>query len=57
MRSDPAVLKYLIGYQGEPVNITQLYRIRHASKARYAKDSVISDLQSEIRQNQEGITQ
>jgi len=46
----------LIGYEGEPIDIPQLYRIRHVAKGRYAKDSAISDIRSKIRQTQEGTT-
>ena len=50
---EDTVFRNLIGYQGEPVDVPQLYRIRHVAKGRYAKDSAISDIRSKIRHAQE----
>ncbi len=51
---EDTVFRNLIGYEGEPVEIPNLYRIRHVAKGRYTKDSNISELRSKIRHVQDG---
>lgn len=46
---EDTVFRRLIGYEGEPVNIVHLYRIRHAEKGRYAKGSKLGRIRGGIR--------
>jgi len=47
---EDTVFRRVIGYEGVPVNVSGLYRIRHAEKGRYAKDSSLSRIRGGIRQ-------
>lgn len=51
---EDTVFRNLIGYQGEAIEIPQLYRIRHVAKGRYAEDSTLSEIRSKIRHAQDG---
>lgn len=46
---EDTVFRRLIGYEGEPVEIKNLYRIRHAEKGRYSKGSRLSDFRKRLR--------
>lgn len=46
---EDTVFRKLIGYEGEPVSIENLFRIRHAEKGRYTKDSMLSRIRGDIR--------
>jgi len=46
---EDTAFRNLIGSQGEPISIPGLYRIRHAAKGRYAKDSAITSLRTFAR--------
>ena len=46
---EDTVFRRLIGYDGEPVDVQNLYRIRHAEKGRYAKGSRLSRIRGGIR--------
>lgn len=46
---EDTVFRRLIGYEGEPVMIKNLYRIRHAEKGRYVKSSPLSAFRKRLR--------
>jgi len=46
---EDTVFRRMIDYEGEPVAIQNLYRIRHAEKGRYAKDSTLGRIRGGIR--------
>ena len=46
---EDTVFRRMIGYDGEPVDIRNLYRIRHAEKGRYAKGSALGKIRGGIR--------
>lgn len=46
---EDTVFRRLIDYEGEPVAIKNLYRIRHAEKGRYAKGSRLGKIRGGIR--------
>lgn len=46
---EDSIFRQLISSEGRPVDIKGLYRIRHAEKGRYVKDSKISKLRRGIR--------
>jgi len=49
---EDTVFRRLIGYEGEPVDVRALYRVRHVEKGRYVKGSLWSRLRSGIRRAQ-----
>ncbi len=46
---EDTVFRRLIGYDGEPVDVQNLYRIRHAEKGRYATGSKLGKIRGGIR--------
>jgi len=46
---EDTVFRRLIDSEGEAVNIENLFRIRHAEKGRYAKDSRLSLFRKKLR--------
>lgn len=46
---EDTVFRKLIEYSGEPVSVDNLFRIRHAVKGRYAKDSAVSRIRGNLR--------
>ena len=49
---EDTVFRRLIGYEGEPVDVAALYRIRHVEKGRYAESSLWSRARRGIRRVQ-----
>lgn len=47
---EDTVFRRVIEYEGEPIDVQNLYRIRHAEKGRYTKGSWLSRLRGGIRQ-------
>ena len=48
------VFRWLLGSQGEPINVPSVYQIRHIQKGRYRSGSMGSRVRSRIRRWQEG---
>ena len=46
---EDTVFRRLIGTEGEPVRVDNLFRIRHAEKGRYAKGSALAGVRGRIR--------
>lgn len=53
---EDTVFRRLIETEGEPVNITNLFRIRHAEKGRYAKNSSVSHFRKKLRKATDSVT-
>jgi hypothetical protein len=53
---EDTVFRRLIDYVGEPVDIKNLYRIRHAEKGRYAKDSRLSAFRKKLRKATDNVS-
>ncbi len=47
------VFRWLLGTRGEPVDIPNVFQIRHVTKGRYKQDSSVSKVRSKIRHMQE----
>ncbi|PWK53664.1 glycosyl transferase family 2 [Pleionea mediterranea] len=47
------VFRWLLGSRGTPVDIPNVFQIRHVSKGRYKENSKVSELRSKIRHLQE----
>jgi hypothetical protein len=45
--------RWLLGSRGVPIDVPNVFQIRHVTKGRYKQDSLISKLRSKIRQLQE----
>ncbi|MFU8779648.1 MAG: glycosyltransferase family 2 protein [Kiritimatiellia bacterium] len=45
--------RWLVGTQGQPIDVPGVYQIRHIEKGRYQKGSVLSRIRSKIRRLQE----
>lgn len=50
---EDTVFRWLLGTRGDPIDIPNVFQIRHVSKGRYKKDSRISAIRSYIRHLQE----
>jgi len=50
---EDTVFRWLLGTRGDPVDIPNVFQIRHVTKGRYKKDSRISAIRSRIRHLQE----
>ncbi len=46
---EDSIFRQLIQYEGEPVSVEGLHRVRHMEKGRYKKDSALSDIRGRIR--------
>jgi hypothetical protein len=46
---EDSVFRWLLGTDGEPKNIDNVFHIHHVTKGRYAKNSLLSTLRSKIR--------
>lgn len=53
---EDTVFRRLIEYEGEPVEIKNLYRIRHAEKGRYAKGSRLSAFRKRLRKATDNVS-
>lgn len=53
---EDTVFRRLIDYDGEPVAIKNLYRIRHQEKGRYAKDSSLSVFRKRLRRATDSVS-
>lgn len=47
---EDSIFRRLIEYDGEPIDVKNLYRIRHIEKGRYAEASVMGNVRGRIRQ-------
>ena len=50
---EDTVFRWLLGTRGDPIDIPNVFQIRHVTKGRYKKDSRISAIRSRIRHLQE----
>ena len=47
---EDVIFRRLIEYEGEPIPVQGLYRMRHAAKGRYSGDTTIGQVRGQIRQ-------